>query len=319
MGNKLTTLEFSDRIERLYGGNLVLIGDYTGCDTQVKIKCTICNHEEYRHPRALGTGKAKCLVCNPRGETRRLTTDSVKKAIYDLVGDEYTLLSNYSSAFVPVTVRHNCSDCNFHEYEVRFNNFRVLGRRCPICSTARAAKISTSKGIVSFEKFFTTVTNYEMLEPLRKQKDKILFNCTSCDHPPFAMTPDKFRHGQRCPMCSSSRGEQRVYSYLSAHSIPHVYQHVFEDCVYTQPLRFDFGLQDANGDVIAIVEFDGVQHVKIVEIYGGAEGLKSLQERDAIKNNYCTAHSIPLLRISQEDEDNIEVLLTKFIKEVYTS
>lgn len=318
MGERLTTSGFSDRLKRLYGGRLVLVGDYIDSDTHVKIRCTICNHEEYRHPRALGTGTGKCLVCSPRGRSR-LTSDAVRQAIYDLVGDEYTLLENYSKAFTPVAIRHNCADCNFHEYNVVIKNFRYQGKRCPVCSAKRGGKKVTDRGIASFESFFEGIKDYEMLEPLRRQKDKILFNCVSCDHPPFMMTPDKFKYGQRCPLCQASKGEQRVYSFLNSHSIPHVYQHVFEDCVYTQPLRFDFGLQNEAGDIIALVEYDGEQHVKIVEIYGGEEGLRSLQERDAIKNNYCNTNDISLLRIPAVDEDNIEKLLTKFIKEVYTS
>lgn len=319
MKKRLTTEEYRDRVERLYNGLMSLVGEYKDSETSIIIRCNCCGDERKRHPRAIGTGSIKCPVCNPRGAARRLTTESVKEAIYDLVGDEYTLLGDYSKAFTPVAIRHNSPDCGFHEYNVVIKNFRYQGKRCPVCSAKRGGKKVTNRGIENFKMYLAESLYYETLEPVRRQKDKILFNCTLCDHPPFMMTPDKFRHGQRCPLCSSSRGEQRVYSFLNSHNISHVYQHVFEDCVYTQPLRFDFGLQDAKGNVVAIVEFDGVQHVKIVEIYGGAEGLKALQERDDIKNNYCATHNIPILRISYEDEDSIEGLLTEFIKEVYAN
>ena len=51
----------------------------------------------------------------------------------DLVGDEYTLLSDYINSRTAITVRHNT--CG-HEYEVRASKF-TEGSRCPNCSKSK--------------------------------------------------------------------------------------------------------------------------------------------------------------------------------------
>lgn len=49
-----------------------------------------------------------------------------------LVGEEYTVLSDYQNAFTPVKMRHNV--CG-REYPVAPAKFTSGGRRCPACRT----------------------------------------------------------------------------------------------------------------------------------------------------------------------------------------
>ena len=55
------------------------------------------------------------------------------------------------------------------------------------------------------------------------------------------------------------------------------------------------------------IEFDGVQHFKIVEKWGGVDGLKERQEKDNIKNEYCKNNNIHLLRIKYNENINIKL------------
>ena len=50
--------------------------------------------------------------------------------MHDLVGDEYSVLGEYTNAITKIKVRHNT--CGY-EYNVRRNHF-LNGRRCPNCS-----------------------------------------------------------------------------------------------------------------------------------------------------------------------------------------
>lgn len=50
------------------------------------------------------------------------------------------------------------------------------------------------------------------------------------------------------------------------------------------------------------IEFDGIQHFKPVEFFGGEVGLEGVQRRDNIKTAYCKSKGIKLLRI-RYDED----------------
>lgn len=72
----------------------------------------------------------------------KITTESFKKEIYDLYGNDYTLLSEYKLSHVKVKMRHNV--CG-HEYEVTPNKFK-MGRKCPECANkSRGIKLKKSK------------------------------------------------------------------------------------------------------------------------------------------------------------------------------
>jgi hypothetical protein len=73
------------------------------------------------------------------------------------------------------------------------------------------------------------------------------------------------------------------------------------------------------GDEIKMVEFDGKQHTEPV-CFGGIsqqqakENLKTLQQNDRIKDQYCIRNNISMLRISYIDRESIPVLLEEFLK-----
>jgi hypothetical protein len=47
-----------------------------------------------------------------------------------------------------------------------------------------------------------------------------------------------------------------------------------------------------------MIEFDGRQHTNGPEaIWSQSDSLEIIQERDAIKNNFCLSHNYPLVRI----------------------
>lgn len=74
-------------------------------------------------------------------------------------------------------------------------------------------------------------------------------------------------------------------------------------------MRFDFYLPDHN----TCIEYDGIQHFKIIEYFGGRSGFMKQKHRDKIKNNYCKENNIKLLRISYNDFNNINNILKNSI------
>ena len=60
--------------------------------------------------------------------------------------------------------------------------------------------------------------------------------------------------------------------------------------------RFDFMVYNYKGDPY-LIEYDGEQHYKAVEMWGGEEGLKERQKRDKEKNEWASANGITLIRI----------------------
>ena len=70
-------------------------------------------------------------------------------------------------------------------------------------------------------------------------------------------------------------------------------------------MSFDFAILDDNGNVIKLIEYDGEQHFKPIEKWGGEEKFLIQKERDERKNQYCKENNLNLLRIPYYDFDKI--------------
>ena len=107
--------------------------------------------------------------------------------------------------------------------------------------------------------------------------------------------------------------------YLINNNINYQPQYNFEDCLDIGLLRFDFGILDANNNLLFLCEYDGQQHFEPV-IFGNfsyevaVEKYNDLVRRDNIKNEYCINNHIALLRIPYWEYSNIEVILSEYIE-----
>lgn len=116
----------------------------------------------------------------------------------------------------------------------------------------------------------------------------------------------KAREIQSCG-CITSLGEEKIAHLLIMHNIIFEKQKTFKDCVYEGMLRFDFYLPIEN----LVIEYNGIQHYKPVDFFGGEKELLHRQKLDNIKKQYCKDHNISYLEISYKD--NIEQVLSTII------
>ncbi len=133
-------------------------------------------------------------------------------------------------------------------------------------------------------------------------KTKVKIICQK--HGIFEKTPNKHLQGQGCPICKESKGEEQIRTILENNKIKYFRQYKFNDCKNKQPLPFDFYLPELN----ICIEYDGIQHFKSIDFFGGVDALKYTQNNDKIKNNYCINKNIKLLRIRYNTK-NIEKII----------
>jgi very-short-patch-repair endonuclease len=119
-------------------------------------------------------------------------------------------------------------------------------------------------------------------------------------HGEFKQNPKHHYNGVGCPICKESKGEKTIRKYLLENSIKFENQKEFQGCKYEHPLKFDFYLPEHN----ICIEFDGEQHFKIVEKWGGLESYNKVLIRDKIKDEYCIENNIHLLRIRFDENIN---------------
>lgn len=113
-------------------------------------------------------------------------------------------------------------------------------------------------------------------------------------HGSFTQIPHSHKNGAGCKKCNKSIGENIISEILDNKNIEYVEQKTFEKLIYKSKLYIDFYLPNYQ----LCIEFDGIQHKKAYDFFGGESALKERIKRDDIKNNFCKENNIKLLRIS---------------------
>lgn len=137
----------------------------------------------------------------------------------------------------------------------------------------------------------------------RRERDKrIIWHCkcdcgNECDVDVSSLTSG---HTQSCGCYHKSLREQYIESLLTDNGFTYVPQHTFDDCKNVFPLPFDFYLPDYN----ICIEYDGQQHFRPVDLFGGEDAFQKRRINDNIKTQYCINHNIQLIRIPYTISDN---------------
>ena len=141
------------------------------------------------------------------------------------------------------------------------------------------------------------------------QHSKINIICP--EHGIFKQIAYNHTSGNGCPICKETKGEKIVRNYLIENNIIFESQKNFKDCIYKKYLFFDFYLPDYN----ICIEYDGEQHFKSVDYFGGEKVFEENKIRDKIKNEYCNNNNIRLIRISYDEKitDKLNYKLANFL------
>jgi len=225
-----------------------------------------------------------CPLCN---KGSYLTTKTFIIKALEIYGDSFSYeKTNYINNKTKMTVTcskhgdfqvtpynffkgHTCIKCHF---EKKFDNDYFLEK----------ARLKHNDLYDYPEKYINSIT-------------KIKIICKK--HGAFYQKPNDHLQGHGCPICKNSKGEQNVRKFLLEKNINFKQQKKFKDCKDKKELPFDFYLPDYN----LCVEYDGIQHFKEKDFFGGKKGLKKIQKHDKIKNQHCYKNNIGLLRIKYDD------------------
>ena len=105
----------------------------------------------------------------------------------------------------------------------------------------------------------------------------------------------------------ASYGQIKIEDILNQAGLPFEEEYSFKNLISSSghPLRFDFAVFDDDGDIDFLIEFQGIQHYKPKDKFGGITGLKKQQYYDMLKREYCKKHNIKLVIIPYWDEEII--------------
>ncbi len=129
---------------------------------------------------------------------KKKTHEEFVKEVYGLVGNEYSVISNYANAREKIHMRHNICGS---EYEVLPNAFTSKGVRCPKCSNVKGGekKRKTHKEYVQQVKE-KCGEEYLILGEYKKGDEKILIEHSKCGYQ-WEVTAHSFLNKPRCPKC----------------------------------------------------------------------------------------------------------------------
>lgn len=284
------------------GGEYKLIGRFINTKTPTDMRHGACGVTYPVTPKDFFRGR-RCPHCFG---TPVKTTEQFINEVTESVGSEYAVLGEYLGKDVAIRIRHNiCGGL----YPVTPQTF-LRGCRCRRCELeGRRKSTKQFKDEVSS----LVGTDYVVLSEYTASDAYVTMRHTSCGNE-YPVTPNRFLQGTRCPFCAESRGERRVREYLTAKAYDFTPQHIFEDCRDIDPLRFDFAVHLRNYDVL--IEYDGIQHSEPVDFAGkgelwALEQFRNTQRRDRIKDDYCRANGIDLIRIRHDHFDDIEAILDR--------
>jgi hypothetical protein len=105
----------------------------------------------------------------------------------------------------------------------------------------------------------------------------------------------------------ASRGEIKIQDILDQAGLNYQMEYAFPDLTSRsgRELRFDFAVFDDDGELMFLIEYQGIQHYQAKSVFGGVEGLRNQQFNDMKKREYCRKHNIILIAIPYIDEMRI--------------
>jgi very-short-patch-repair endonuclease len=230
---------------------------------------------------------------------KRLTNDEFIARAISIHGNRYDYASGYYKQYQIKTL----VVCRDHGDFLISPANHLKGRGCPKC---KAAKLSLlfKDSLDTFIKKANIVHDSEFVYDKSVYINQMTKICIVCKkHGDFYQTPNKHLQGQKCPNCITSRGENKIKSFLLLNDIHFTQQHRFKLCKNERPLPFDFYIPSLN----TCIEFDGEQHFRS-GLFGDC-GVT--QFRDAIKTNFCIDNGIKLIRISYVNFSDVDCILGK--------
>lgn len=273
--------------------------EYDGYNTEVIIGCP--KHGKFKQsPKNHLKGGCRDCANELLSESRRMDRDEYVKNATEVHNGKYTygeIIYEDERAYINVI-------CPDHGKFVQYCQSHLRGHGCPECGfiiTGSARRLPKEEVIKRF--IIMHGNRYEYLDfEYTTVENQISIKCKK--HGTFLQTVREHMSGSGCKKCKMPHGEQMINNYLTQLNIKFSDQKQFPGCRYILPLSYDFYVDDYN----LCIEYNGEQHYKIVELYGGEKDYKIRIIRDNIKKEYAKNNNINLLIIPFTIKKNDDII-----------
>lgn len=135
--NKFTQEEFEKHLKERTNGECIALDKYINTQTPIRFKHLTCGNIFKTKPSHVLAGHY-CKECGDKktGDKLRKTHEQYVKEVFDLVGDEYEVLSEYKRDDIKIKMVHKTCGRTFYK---RAGSF-LQGIRCPHCAESKGEK-----------------------------------------------------------------------------------------------------------------------------------------------------------------------------------
>lgn len=298
---KKTRKEYIDEIA-IKNPDVELVGDYIDANTKTKFRCKIHNEIWESTPSRVlyGHGCSKCH--SERISKNKTFTNEDYLELLASCNLDIIPLEPYVTMKTPIL--HQCLKHNII-WSVSPDSI-LHGHGCKQCGN----EIIALKNSRTHDEYIAELNNVnEDIVCISHYKDAltpILHKCKKCGYE-WETTPARLLFGGGCPICKASHGERAIKKWLESNNIEYEAQKKFDECKDKKCLPFDFYLPQHR---IAI-EFDGEQHYRSVDFFGGEKSYQKRIYHDKIKDSFCELNNINLIRIPYNAD--VQYILAKSI------
>lgn len=280
----------------LAGSEYEYISGYSDSHTPCVFKHNTCGKEFRIHPTVLRNSLYRHCVSCPDCKEKRLTLEEVQKKFPDNI----RVLQINTANKGPTKI----------EYNEMTLTYKVGWSRVLYCCTM--GYILRGKRGPSRLSYQLNNTEYEYVSGYRGYDLKCLFRhkvCGTLFETKFLNIMANLNKGHSsCPHCHrKSSGEYKISSLLEE-------AHVFYEREVRMGKtfqRFDFVVHGSSRDIY--LEFDGEQHYKSVDYWGGEKTYKKIIALDRKKDQFCREHGYLLFRIPYWEYDCLEDILESIL------
>ncbi len=245
-----------------------------------------------------------CPICSGY----KISTKEFIEKAKALHGNKYDYsFVNYTGIFNKIKIF-----CNIHGEFQQTPDRHLNSNGCLLCGikiSSDKKRYSTIDFIEKAKKVHGNKYDYSLVK-YNHSKDNVVIVCP--EHGKFEQTPNAHWIGKGCIRCNESKGEKQIEKLLLKNNILFEAQKKFDKCKKHNYLPFDFYLPEYN----ICIEYDGEQHYKVVEWFGGEKSFKQTQVNDKFKTEFCKKNNIILFRIkyNQNIKEKIKELIKLFNK-----
>ena len=284
MTKRLTNNEFLTKLVKTWGTEIVPLEPYKKSCEKILVQHTVCGKFFRTTPNML-LGGSGCPYCR-----NRLNGRAFYNKVNQFKHGQIKILSDYTGCNNPIKFMCKKHSLIFFMSPRSFNESKF---KCPRCKYEHIAKVQR-KNSNDFKHELEKRHNGTIicLEEYKNTHTKIKFMCKTCGTV-FCSEPNSVLRISGCPYCAESHGEQAIATFLKNKNIDFERQKTFDNCKNKRKLRYDFYIKSKN----LLIEYDGLQHFKPIDYFGGKKAYNNQVKLDNLKNEFASKNGIKLIRI----------------------